>query len=61
MKNMNGADSIIFDTPAGSEKHDTIAVVLGIEKGHEPVADKRHYVLVMIPYHSTDAQGRTLC
>jgi hypothetical protein len=61
MTDMNGADSIIFDTPARSGKDDTIAIVLGIEKGDGPVADKRHYVLVVVPCQSADAQGRTLC
>jgi hypothetical protein len=51
---------IIRDRPAESEHNSTIAVVSGTEKGDESLAKKRHYVLVILPSQTVDAQGWNL-
>jgi hypothetical protein len=40
---------LLFDSPGGSEKLRTMCVVLGIEQGPKPLAERMHYLILIKP------------
>ncbi|KAJ4365826.1 hypothetical protein N0V83_008447 [Neocucurbitaria cava] len=52
---------IIFDNPADCEQYETMAVVLGIEKGQRALEDKKHYILLVTPRDPSDSLRPTVC
>jgi hypothetical protein len=55
---IQGEGELIFDTPNGSAKLETLCVVLGKAKGSESPETQRHYILIVAATNKRERSGK---